>query len=167
MANRPSRNPFGIARFWLPFAVLLALCAAGAALGGAVTALSVDTWYQTLAKPSINPPDWVFGPVWSALFAMMALAAALVWRHGPGPTRREAMAWFGAQLALNLSWSCLFFGLRLIGPAFMCLLVLWLAIAGTALRFRRIDPVAGWLLLPYLGWVAYAGLLNALIWRLN
>jgi len=155
------------ARFWLPLGILLVIVFVVAGIGGAVTAMSVDTWYRTLAKPSINPPDWIFGPVWSALYVMMAVAAALVWRRGPGFERRLAMSWFFAQLTLNLGWSCLFFGLHLVGPALAWLILLWIAIAGTALSFWRIDRWAGVLLLPYLAWVSFAGLLNFLIWRLN
>jgi tryptophan-rich sensory protein len=154
-------------RFWLPLALLLLLVFAIAGIGGAVTATSVNGWYQTLAKPSFNPPDWIFGPVWTALFAMMALAAALAWRHGHGRRRRAAMTWFLGQLALNLAWSCLFFGLQAVGAAFACLILLWFAIAATLLQFWRIDRRAGMLLLPYLAWVGFAGILNFAIWRLN
>lgn len=155
------------ARFWLPLAILLLVVLAVAGIGGAVTATSVDTWYRTLAKPAINPPDWVFGPVWTALYVMMAMAAALVWRRGPQLARRRALTWFFGQLAINLGWSCLFFGLHLIGPAFAWLILLWVAVAGTLLCFWRIERWAGLLFLPYLAWVSFAGLLNFLIWRLN
>jgi tryptophan-rich sensory protein len=154
-------------RFWIPLAILLGLCFAVAALGGAVTATSVGTWYQGLAKPSFNPPDWIFGPVWTALYAMMALAAALAWRHGVGTERRAALGWFLAQLALNLAWSCIFFGLQLVGLAFVCLTLLWIAVFGTLVHFWAIRRWAGLLLLPYLAWISFAGLLNFLIWRLN
>ena len=154
-------------RFWLPFALFLLLCLAVAGIGGAVTASSVDGWYQTLEKPSFNPPDWIFGPVWTTLFVLMALAAALVWRHGGKPERRNSIAWFLVQLSLNLAWSCLFFGLQAIGPALACLVLLWIAIAGTLAVFWRVDRRAGLLLVPYLAWVSFAGLLNFLIWRLN
>lgn len=155
------------ARFWSPLAIFLALVFVVAAIGGAATAMSVDTWYPTLAKPAINPPDWVFGPVWTVLYITMAVAAALVWRRGARPDRRVAMACFFAQLALNLGWSCLFFGLHLVGPAFGWLILLWVVIAGTIISFRRIERWAALLLLPYLAWVSFAGLLNFLIWRLN
>lgn len=154
-------------RFWLALAMFLLVVFAVAGIGGAVTASSVNGWYQTLAKPSFNPPDWVFGPVWTALFALMALAAALVWRNGHGRRRRAAMAWFLGQLALNLAWSCLFFGLQAVGIALICLILLWFAIAVTLSRFWRIDPWAGLLLAPYLAWVGFAGILNFAIWRLN
>lgn len=161
--NHKSETP----RFWLPLGLFLLLCFTVAGLGGAVTAQSVNGWYQTLAKPSFNPPDWIFGPVWTTLFALMALAAALVWRHGAGIDRRIAIGWFLGQLALNLGWSCLFFGLQWIGLALVCLILLWVAIGGTILHFSRLDRWAALLLAPYLAWVSFAGLLNFLIWRLN
>lgn len=153
-------------RFWLPLALFLLLVFAVAGIGGAVTASSVGGWYQTLTKPGFNPPDWIFGPVWTTLYAMMAVAAALVWRRD-GRGRRLAITWFLLQLALNLGWSCVFFGLRAIGPALICLILLWFAIALTLRHFWRSDRLAGLLMLPYLAWVSFAGVLNFMIWRLN
>ena len=145
----------------------VALCLAVAAAGGAVTASSVGTWYTGLAKPSFNPPDWVFGPVWTALYLMMAFAGWRVWRRrGTGDARLALGAW-ALQLALNLCWSLVFFGARLIGAALVEIAVLFAAILVTALLFWRIDRVAGALLVPYAAWVAFAALLNAALWRLN
>lgn len=153
-------------RFWLPLALFLLLVFAVAGIGGAATSSSVGGWYQTLAKPSFNPPDWIFGPVWTTLYALMALAAALAWRRG-GARRRPAIIWFCIQLALNLGWSLLFFGLQMIGAALICLILLWPAIAVTLRHFWAIDRLAGLLLVPYLAWVGFAGVLNLMIWRLN
>jgi tryptophan-rich sensory protein len=153
--------------FWLALTGFLVLAFAVAAIGGAVTANSVDTWYRALNKPTINPPDGVFGPVWTLLYIMMAIAAALAWSGARGAARRAAISWFLVQLALNLSWSALFFGLHQIGLALVCLVLLWLAIAVTARCFWRVRLTAGLLMVPYLIWVAYAGVLNFLIWRLN
>lgn len=145
----------------------LALCLGASGLGAVATASSVGTWYQALAKPSFNPPDAVFAPVWTALYIMMAVAVWRVWRrHGLKPAR-GAMALFALQLALNVAWSVLFFGLRLIGPALAEIVVLWLAIVATAIAFWRHDRLAGLLLLPYAAWVAFATLLNAALWHLN
>ena len=144
----------------------VALCLAVAAAGGAVTASSVGTWYAGLAKPSFNPPNWVFGPVWTALYLMMAFAGWRVWRRRGGDARLALGAW-ALQLALNLCWSLLFFGARLIGAALVEIAVLFAAIVATALLFWRIDRVAGALLVPYAAWVAFAALLNAALWRLN
>ncbi len=145
----------------------IALCLGVAAIGGAVTATSVGTWYAALAKPAFNPPDWVFGPVWTALYLMMAIAAWRVWRaRGVGGARQALGAW-ALQLALNLGWSLLFFGARLIGAALVEIVLLLAAILATLVLFWRIDRAAGWLLVPYAAWVGFATLLNAALWRLN
>ena len=142
----------------------LALCLGISALGGAITAGPVKTWYPALAKPAITPPDITFPIVWTLLFLMMAIAAWRVWRRtGWG----VALALFGVQLGLNLGWSALFFGAQRIGLALIEIAVLWLAIAATARSFARYDRWAAILLLPYLVWVSYAALLNALIWQMN
>lgn len=144
----------------------LALCLAAVAGNGAATAIGVDGWYQTLARPSFNPPDWLFAPVWSVLFALMAIAAWRVWRTDH-PDRLRALALFGLHLILNLLWSVLFFGLQQPALALADLVVLWLAILAVAVAFARIDRVAGLLLAPYLAWVSFAGVLNAAIVVLN
>jgi translocator protein len=136
------------------------------AVGGAVTAPQIQGWYQTLDKPRFQPPSWVFAPVWSALYVLMGVAMFLVWRAGR-PGRGPAVALWGAQLVLNLAWSLIFFGRRAIGPALAEITLLWLAVALTALSFHRQRAAAGWLLTPYLGWVTFATLLNAAIWRRN
>jgi len=150
---------------WLVLLGLLAICFAVAGLGGWATATSVESWYPTLAKPAFTPPDWVFGPVWSVLYALMALAAWLVWRRVGW--RDLALGLFFVQLALNLAWSILFFGLQLIGAALADILLLVALIAATAIAFWRIDRRAGLLLLPYLLWVGYASLLNGAMWLMN
>jgi benzodiazapine receptor len=143
------------------------LCFIVAAVGGAVTATSVGTWYAGLAKPSFNPPDWVFGPVWTVLYVMIAVAGWRVWRRrGEGGARLALGAW-GLQLALNLVWSLVFFGARMIGAALAEIVVLLAAILVTAMLFWRIDRVAGALFTPYAAWVGFATVLNAALWRLN
>ena len=144
----------------------LATVATAAAIGGYVTSLGLDKWYRTLAKPDWNPPDWVFGPVWTLLYILMALAAWLVWAKG-WQIAKYALALFLLQLILNAAWSWLFFGLRQPGWAFAERLVRLAAIIVTAVAFARITPVAAWMLTPYVAWVAFAGLLNFTIWRLN
>lgn len=151
-------------RSLLALAVSLALCLGVSALGGAITAGPVKSWYPALAKPAITPPEIAFPIVWTLLFLMMAVAAWLVWRRGGWS---GALALFGLQLGLNLGWSALFFGAQQIGLALVEIVVLWLAIAATARAFARHDRRAALLLLPYLAWVAYAALLNALIWQMN
>jgi benzodiazapine receptor len=149
---------------WLVLAGFVAVSFAAAALGGATTANSVRDWYPTIAKPAWTPPSWIFGPVWTALYAMMAVAAWLVWRRvGWG----GALVWFAVQLALNATWSPVFFGLHRIGLALLNIILLWLAIAGTTVTFGRVMPAAGILFVPYLAWVSFAVALNFAIWRLN
>ena len=145
----------------------LALCLGVSAIGGAVTATSVGGWYQTLHKPPFNPPDWLFAPVWTTLFVMMAVAGWLVWRRHGLRAARGALLLFGVQLALNLAWSLLFFGLRSVGAALVEVIVLLTAILATTVAFWRRDPLAGALFVPYAAWVAFATVLNAALWRLN
>jgi len=145
----------------------VALCFAVAAVGGAVTATSVGTWYAGLAKPSFNPPNWLFSPVWSALYLMVAVTGWRVWRRRGHAGALIALAAWGLQLALNLGWSFLFFGARMIGAALVEIVLLLVAILVTAVLSWRIDRVAGWLLVPYAVWVGFATLLNAALWRLN
>ena len=148
-------------------AAFIALCLAVSAIGGWVTATSVGTWYQTLQRPSFNPPDWVFGPVWVTLYVMIAVAGWRVWRRrGLAAARREMVA-YALQLALNLGWSFVFFGARMIGAAFAEILLLLAAIVVTAVLFWRADRIAGLLFVPYVGWVAFASVLNFSLWRLN
>jgi tryptophan-rich sensory protein len=149
------------------FVAFLGICLAVSALGAAVTATSVGSWYPTLAKPAFNPPDWIFAPVWTALFFMMAIAGWRVWRRDGLRKARWALTLFGLQLALNLGWSVVFFGLRSIGAALAEIAVLLLAVVATAAVFWQRDRVAGMLFIPYAAWVAFALVLNAALWRLN
>jgi benzodiazapine receptor len=152
---------------WLALIILLAVCFAAAATGGAATYPSVEGWYAALAKPSWTPPDWVFGPVWTALYTCMAVAAWLVWRKRGLVGAKGELALFGVQLAFNVAWSWLFFRLQSPGLAFVDIMLLLAAIAATVFAFRRVSITAGLLLVPYLGWVTFAGVLNFAIWRMN
>ena len=147
-------------------AVSLLACFAVAALGTYFSMLGLARWYGTLRKPAWTPPNAIFGPVWTTLYVAMAVAAWLAWRTRPAGAGR-ALAWFGLQLAFNLAWSGLFFGLRAPGPAFLDITLLWLAILATLASFWRIDRGAGALMVPYLLWVTFAAGLNLAIWRLN
>lgn len=148
-------------------AVLTAVagCELVGAGAGWATRTSVETWYPTLAKPWFTPPDWVFAPTWIVLYAMMGVAAALVWRADH--RRRGALAAFGIQLALNLTWTIVFFGFHSITGGLLVIVLLWIAIAVTMERFGRIRPVAAGLLVPYLIWVSYAAVLNVALVGLN
>ena len=124
-------------------------------------------WYAALRKPSWNPPTWLFGPVWTALYLMMATAAWLVWRRGGCSGQRRALTLYLVQLVLNAAWTPLFFGLKMPGIAFAEILLLLAAVVTTAFAFRRVNKAAGALLVPYIAWVSFAGLLNFTLWRLN
>jgi len=151
---------------------LVGACAvslAAGVLGAAVVGREGFTsWYATIQKPSLTPPSWVFGPVWTFLYILMGVAAFLVWRNGLDHRAvRVALGWFLVQLALNAAWSPVFFGLHRIGLALLVIVLLWAAIAMTMHQFFRVSTPAGWLLLPYLLWVSLATYLNASIWSLN
>jgi benzodiazapine receptor len=137
---------------------------AAAAIGAAV---NVPADYLALRRPGWAPPAGVFGPVWTVLYLMMGTAAWLVWRRAGFSRARVALSLYAAQLALNSAWSVLFFGLGLRGAALAELVVLWAAIAATAAAFARHSRPAAALLVPYLAWVAFAGVLNLAVWRLN
>ncbi len=138
-----------------------------AGVSSVLTVPSIPTWYAALAKPRFNPPDQVFGPVWTVLYALMAIAAWLAWKRPDSPLRTTALVSFGLQLALNFAWSLLFFRDHRIGLALVEIFVLWLAIAVTMSVFFRLSRAAGWMFVPYLAWVSFASVLNFAIWRLN
>jgi tryptophan-rich sensory protein len=142
----------------------LALCF-GAAASGAL--FPPGEWYLGLERPALTPPSWVFGPAWTSLYVLMAVAAWLVWRERGLVGARGPLALFALQLALNAVWSALFFGAHAMGWALVEIVALWLCIAATALAFRRVKPLAATLLVPYLLWVAFATWLNLGFWRLN
>ncbi|HVF86540.1 MAG TPA: TspO/MBR family protein [Pyrinomonadaceae bacterium] len=153
---------------WAGLIIFVTVCFVVAGLGALSTNPSIDNWYAPLAKPSWNPPNWVFGPVWTILYLMMAIAAWLVWRRkGSVAAAAVPLALFAVQLALNALWSYLFFGLHRPDLAFAEIVLLWAAILATLLAFRRVMPLAGWLLLPYLLWVTFAAFLNFTIQRMN
>ncbi len=163
----PERKHRGRAKDLLGLALFVAGCLAVSGIGGAITATSVGTWYQALQKPPFNPPDWVFAPVWTTLYLLMAIAGWRVWRGAEPKAGRLALAVFAGQLGLNLAWSWLFFGLRRVDLALAEVVILLLAIIATAGLFWRIDRWAAALLVPYGLWVGYATLLNASLWLLN
>lgn len=134
---------------------------------GAVASLQAGPFYMQLVRPDWAPPPSIFGPVWTALYALMGIAAWLVWRADGFRPAKVALTLFLIQLTLNASWSWLFFGWRQGALAFLDILLLWLLIAATLAAFWRIRPVAGVLLVPYLLWVGFASVLNYSIWRLN
>ena len=145
----------------------LVACFAVSGYGGLISASSVGTWYPTLAKPPFNPPDWLFAPVWTALYLIMAIAGWRVWRRIGWRAGGTALLLFTAQLAFNLGWSGVFSGLRMSGPALAVIFLLLAIIAVTTRLFRAADRLAGFLFLPYLASVGFATMLNTAIWVLN
>ena len=138
-----------------------------AAAIGATASVNASTFYAQLLQPSWAPPAWLFGPVWSALYLAMGIAAWLVWRTAKFSQTRNAMLLFLVQLALNALWSWVFFMWHEGALAFVNIVVLWCLIVATVIAFFRIQKLAGWLLVPYLVWVSFATALNFAIWQLN
>jgi benzodiazapine receptor len=134
---------------------------------GAVASVQAASFYQTLAQPSWAPPSSVFGPVWSVLYALMGIAAWLVWRDGGWRRQRGLLTVFVLQLVVNALWSWLFFAWHRGALAFADIVLLWLLIIATVIGFWRVRPWAGALLLPYLCWVSFASALNFAVWHLN
>lgn len=137
-------------------------------IGSWFTMPAISGWYSELIKPSFNPPNWLFGPVWFTLYTMMGVAAFLVWEKGMKKKEvRLALTLFGIQLIFNSLWSFVFFGLQNLGLALVVIVILWLLILLLIKGFWTISRKAGWLLIPYILWVSYASLLNASIFLLN
>ncbi len=149
---------------WLSLSIWLIITFGAAATG---RANQPGSWYLELRKPAWNPPGWLFAPVWTLLYTMMALAAWRVFSHAPLAESWPALLIYLVKLAANATWSWLFFGRRRIGLALLDLILLWLLILACLFLFRAIDPLAGALLAPYLAWVSFAGVLNYTIWRMN
>lgn len=159
----PSRRPYQ----WLCLAGFVLVCLGVGWIGGQITVPALAAWYPTLVKPSITPPDWLFGPVWAGLYGLMGIAAWRVWRTPPQPGRRRAFGLFFLQLALNLVWVLLFFGAHAVGAAAIELALLFAVVVLTSRIFGQLERTAGILLLPYAAWLAFALFLNVEIWRLN
>ena len=171
--------------------ISLALPQLAGFIGSLFTAPAIVAWYAGLEKPSFNPPNWIFGPVWTILFLLMGISFYLVWSKNFTADQSQKVskikAWnswsqklwdgswqkenviliFALQLVLNILWSVIFFGLRQPGLAFFELLMLWFAILYTIINFYRISKPASYLLIPYILWVSFAGFLNLSIWLLN
>ena len=149
----------------ISFVVFFVITAAAASMGAV---FRPGPWYAELTKPALTPPDWVFPVVWTALYAMIAIAGWMYWRaRQRHPQGTLVIGLWVIQLALNAAWRGLFFGLHLIGPALIEILVLWIAILLVMIKGHRASPTASWLLAPYLAWVGFAAWLNFGLWRLN
>jgi len=136
-------------------------------LGGLFTIAEIPTWYAGLNKPSFNPPNWIFGPVWTTLYLLMGISFYLIWKLPSSKSRTQAIFVFFIQFILNFCWSILFFSMHQIGWAFVEIIAMWILILLTILQFRKHSIPAAVLLIPYLLWVSFASLLNWSIWLLN
>lgn len=153
----------------LKFIISIVACQLAGIVGAVFTTPSIQSgWYAELAKPALNPPAWIFGPVWMILYFLMGVAVFLIWKKGF--EKREvkiALMVFDTQLLLNIFWSIIFFGWQSPGGAFIEIIFLWLAIIATIIAFAKISRPAAWLLVPYIIWVSFAGYLNFSIWQLS
>ncbi len=149
----------------LAASLLLPLCVGG--IAGMFTTEAIPGWYASLSQPSFNPPNWVFGPVWTTLYILMGISLYLVWKQEAGKQRNQAILIFMMQLMLNFGWSFLFFYFNLIGIALLEIIALWIMIVLMLINFRRIKPLAAYLNIPYLLWVSFATALNAAYFILN
>jgi tryptophan-rich sensory protein len=152
---------------WAMLTGWVLVCEAVGGVSGWLTAPEITSWYPTLTKPTFNPPNWIFGPVWTALFALMGIAAWLVWRAPDSAARTSGLRIFWMQLALNFLWSMIFFRGHALLSAAIEIVLLLAAIVATTKLFGRVSRTAAWLMLPYAGWVGFATVLTWAIWRLN
>ncbi len=151
---------------WLFLFIFLCLIF-GNGIGGYFTFVSVETWYQTLNKPNFNPPDWVFGPVWTTLYILMGVSIWLIWKKETSKIRTISMIIFWVQLFFNIFWTYLFFGIQRIDLGLFEIFFLIFLILINIIYFYKIDKIASYLLVPYVLWVSYASILNYKIWVLN
>lgn len=156
-----------IENFW-KLVIALALPQLAGLIGTIFTTPAIPTWYAELVRPALNPPSWVFAPVWTLLFLMMGVAFYMVWKEGVDRKEVRVAMWvFGGQLMLNTLWSIIFFGLQNPGLALIEIVILWGAILATILFFAKVSKRAAWLLVPYLAWVSFATYLTFGYWILN
>ncbi len=152
---------------WKSLLIFVAICFSVQAVASWCTFQTVTTWYPTLTKPEWRPPNWLFGPVWTVLYFMMAIAAWRVWIQKSQHDIAIPLTVFFIQLLFNLLWSIFFFSFNLIGTALLDIVILWGLIAATGVLFWRVETIAGGLIFLYWMWVSYATALNFSIWRLN
>lgn len=147
--------------------VCIAIPVAVGGVAGSITAPAIDGWYTTLNKPSFNPPNWLFAPVWTTLYVLMGVSFYMIWVHPQEKYKRRCMQVYALQLFLNFLWSIIFFALEKPDLALIEIVTLWVAILWMISLFRKIKPIAGYLQIPYLLWVSFATVLNFVIWWLN
>lgn len=150
------------------FIISLILCQGAGLIGTVFTVGAIQNWYVYLNKPGFSPPNWIFGPVWTVLYTLMAVALFAVWQTGLNNRRTKIAFWiFIIHLGVNALWSILFFGLRNPAMALIDITMLWILVAVSMFLFYKIRKATLWLLLPYLVWVTFAIFLNFYIWKLN
>lgn len=148
--------------------ISIGFCLVAGFIGSIATQSTVTTWYTTIAKPSFNPPNWLFAPVWTTLYVLMGIATGLVWNKGVyHKWVKTALYHFGFQLLLNMAWSLVFFGLKEIFGALLIVLSLFVLLLFTFKWFKVVNKTAAYLLIPYIFWVGFASILNFSIWQLN
>lgn len=155
------------ARTSLGLIVSMVICFAASAVGALFTTPQIDGWYATLDRPGFAPPNWVFGPVWTILYAMMAVAVWMIWKTERSRSRVVPLTLFAIQLILNVFWSVLFFGMQNPFLAFLEIILLWILILSTILSFTQYSKPAAFLMVPYWLWVTFAMVLNYGFWTLN
>jgi benzodiazapine receptor len=152
----------------LKLLISIIVCECAGIIGSVFTTSAIPTWYASLQKPAFTPPNWLFAPVWITLYLLMGIAAFIIWRKGLDEKKvRTALIIFAVQLVINILWSVVFFGLESPLSGLIVIIILWIAILITILRFAKISPAAAWIMVPYILWVSIATALNASIWALN
>lgn len=168
---RLNNNFFMTLKNIFKFLIAIIVCQLAGVIGAIFTVSAIPNWYADLIKPGLTPPNWIFGPVWTALYCLMGIAVFLVWQKRTAAKQNKenktALLLFGIQLALNASWPIIFFGLKNPGLAFGILIALWLSLVLTSLAFYKINRLAAWLLAPCILWISFAGYLNYSLWQLN
>ncbi len=159
MSTKPSRV--------ITFIICLAIPLAVGAISGFATSPQIDAWFSAVQKPSFNPPNWIFGPVWTSLYTLMGISLYLVWNTNPSRERTKAIRIFAVQLFLNFCWSFIFFTFQMLFLAIIDILLMWAMILWMIVTFHKVKPLAAWLNIPYLLWVSFATVLNISIWWLN
>lgn len=155
-------------RYAFKLIISIVACQCAGLIGSAFTTPAIPTWYAALEKPSFTPPNWLFAPAWITLYILMGISASIVWRRGLDDTRiRTALITFLIQLVFNVLWSVVFFGLESPLYGVIVIVILWIAIMLTIVKFFRISTLSGILLLPYIGWVTFAATLNISVFILN
>lgn len=171
--TQAAHERYGTPKSTLPRSLRMALVAivvvfVASAIGGLATGPNIPTWYDKIAKPWFTPPNWVFGPVWTLLYTMLAFAFWRILRMpADTPGRKGAIGWFLTQIVLNAAWSVVFFGMRSPEMALVVIAGLWLSIVANMVAFMRLDRLAGWIFAPYIAWVSFAAALNVAIAWLN